>query len=189
MDAPFGGVSGPPDVAIQRPTDGGVFATGATGLAEIEVVVTATDPDGLGIASVQLWVDGVAVGDPDTMAPYEYTLALAGGTHNLSASAVDKGGESADSDVVEIEVNDSGADDSAGGSTADDDGGADDDDGDGDGDGTGDGSASGASSFGEAHDDDASGCGCRQRGEPIAGLAWLVALVLGCESRGATRRP
>jgi len=53
-------------------------------------------------------------------------------------------------------------------------------------DGTGDAGASGADGFGEPHDDDANGCGCRQRGEPLTGLAWLLAI--GSVARGARRR-
>jgi hypothetical protein len=59
------------------------------------VTVSATADDNVGVASVQFLLDGVALGTPDTSAPYSITwnsTTVANGTHTLSAQAADAAG-------------------------------------------------------------------------------------------------
>jgi hypothetical protein len=91
-----------PTVTITAPT------TGATVSGTISISVTATDS--LGIASVQLTVDGANVGAPDTTAPYNFSLdttTLSNGSHTLTAVATDTGNNVGTSPVVTITVSNS----------------------------------------------------------------------------------
>jgi len=78
----------PPTVSIASP------AAGVTLGGTVNVAVNASDT-GSGVASVRLLVDGAAVGQPDTAAPFSIALdtaSYAGGVHTLSATAVDQAG-------------------------------------------------------------------------------------------------
>jgi Big-like domain-containing protein len=74
----------PPTVAFTAPA--------ASSTVNGAVTVTAGAADANGIASVQFTLDGVALGAPDTTAPYSVawdTSTVADGTHTLGASATD----------------------------------------------------------------------------------------------------
>ncbi len=88
----------PPTVSIASP------AAGATLTATVTVAVNASDT-GSGVVSVRLLVDGAAVGQPDTAAPFSIALdttAYVGGVHTLSATAVDQAGNAATAAPISV---------------------------------------------------------------------------------------
>ncbi len=90
----------PPAVSISAP------ANGATVSGAITVTATATSQ--VGIASVQLLLDGASLGAPISAAPYSYQLntsTLANGAHTIAATAMDTAGNSTLSANVTITVN------------------------------------------------------------------------------------
>jgi WD40 repeat protein len=90
----------PPTVAMTAPANG----TTVTGSA---VAVSATASDNVGVTSVQFLLDGVALGSPDTAAPYSITwnsTTATNGTHTLSARASDAAGNNTTSTGVSVTV-------------------------------------------------------------------------------------
>ena len=91
--------SSPPAVSITSP------ANNATVSGTVAVNATATSS--VGIANVQLQVDGVNVGTADTGSPYNFSwnsASVANGTHLLAAVAMDTSGVSATSPSVTVTV-------------------------------------------------------------------------------------
>jgi chitodextrinase len=75
----------PPTVVIATPAPGSTLSGSAT------VTVTATDAES-GVSGVQLVVDGIPVGPPDTSSPYSFTVntaLLSNGAHAIGAYAWD----------------------------------------------------------------------------------------------------
>ncbi len=88
-----------PSVSITAPAAGTVGVGVSTAVA-----ASASDVDGT-IASVQFFANGVALGVPDTVAPFTATFSsLIGGVFNLSAVATDNLGATVTSAVVPITV-------------------------------------------------------------------------------------
>ena len=90
-----------PTVTITSPTNGTTL--GGT------VTVTASAADDVGVTSVQFLVDGAALGDPDTTAPYEVawpTGGLPNGAHTLAAVARDAAGHESTSTISVAVIND-----------------------------------------------------------------------------------
>jgi hypothetical protein len=92
------------EVGITSPTSG---ATGLTGIVNVAVTASAD----AGVKSVQLYVDGQAVGTPDTtpVTQYQYsipwdTTTVSAGPHTLSAVALDWSGASQTSAPVPVGV-------------------------------------------------------------------------------------
>ncbi|MEQ1748058.1 MAG: Ig-like domain-containing protein [Prosthecobacter sp.] len=86
-----------PLATITSPADGAEFATGQS----ITFSATASDPDG-SVAKVEFYADGVKLGE-DTGAPFTYFWASpAGGSHIITARAVDNLGVGAFSDPISI---------------------------------------------------------------------------------------
>ena len=89
-----------------------VAVTGPTGTVSGTVSITANSSDpapGSGVASVQLLVDGSAIGT-DSSAPYAAswnTGTVANGTHTLTARATDGAGNTATSTPVTVTVSNS----------------------------------------------------------------------------------
>jgi hypothetical protein len=91
-----------PQVAIVPPA-----ADPLTGI----VSIGATAADTSGVASVQLQVDGVHVGSPDTSSPYSLswdTRTATNGAHQLTALATDILGNQRQSSMVSVNVSNSG---------------------------------------------------------------------------------
>jgi hypothetical protein len=89
----------PPSVAIDSPSDGAAV-TGA-------IAITATAGDDIGVASVQFELDGIALGAPDTSAPYSInwpTTSTTNGVHTLAALARDAQGNETRSTPVTVTV-------------------------------------------------------------------------------------
>jgi hypothetical protein len=89
----------PPSVAITAPPAG----SSVSGTVTIEAGAT----DDVGVAGVQLEVDGVNVGNEDMSPPYEATWntsAAANGSHKLSAVARDAAGNTTTSAEVDVTV-------------------------------------------------------------------------------------
>jgi hypothetical protein len=89
----------PPTVAITTP--------GAGATVSGSVAVTATASDNVGVAWVQLQVDGVNLGPHLTSAPYTQSwdsTSVSNGSHNLSAIAADAAGNQASSAQVAVTV-------------------------------------------------------------------------------------
>jgi glucose/arabinose dehydrogenase len=87
-----------PSVSIGSPSGGTVSGT---------VTVTGNASDNSGIASVQFRVGGVAIGAPDTTAPYGVswtTSSVANGSHVLTAVATDLAGNQTTSAGVTVTV-------------------------------------------------------------------------------------
>jgi chitodextrinase len=87
----------PPVVSVSSPAAGAVLS----GL--VTVNVAASDP--AGVAGVQLLIDGIAAGTPDTDAPYQLSFdatAYPAGSHTLSARASDNGGNTAAAAPVSV---------------------------------------------------------------------------------------
>jgi peptidoglycan/xylan/chitin deacetylase (PgdA/CDA1 family) len=71
------------------------------------VTFSATATDNEAVSSVQFYVDGIAVGIPDTVVPYIYsfdTTNLPNGAHNLSVKAFDSAGNNAMSAVSSFTI-------------------------------------------------------------------------------------
>jgi hypothetical protein len=93
----------PPNVALSAPS-GGATVSGAT------VAVSATASDNVGIAGVQLKLDGANLGAEDTTAPYSVswdTTKVANGSHTLTAVARDAAGNTTTSAAVSVTVSNS----------------------------------------------------------------------------------
>jgi Bacterial Ig domain len=89
----------PPSVSITSP------ANGATVSGTIQVSATASD--NVGVAGVQFFVDGAALGSEDTTSPYAVswnTTTVANGSHSLTATARDAAGNRATSAQVSVTV-------------------------------------------------------------------------------------
>jgi subtilisin family serine protease len=87
----------PPSVAIASPGEG-VSGT---------LTIAATAADDVAVTAVEFLVDGVALGAPDTTAPYEATwdtAAASNGTHTLSAVAHDAAGHTTVAEAVSLAV-------------------------------------------------------------------------------------
>jgi hypothetical protein len=92
----------PPSVSITFPT------TGAT--VSGTITVTASASHSVGIASVQLQVDGTNVDAADTTTPYDFsldTITFSNGSHSLTALAKDTSGNQATSAAVSVTVSNS----------------------------------------------------------------------------------
>jgi glucose/arabinose dehydrogenase len=104
MTAPVGGApppdTTPPTVSITNPA-AAAFVAGA-----VTIAASASDNSGT-IANVQFLVDGVALGGPDTSAPFTASWATGGssnGSHALTARATDAAGNQATSASVSVTV-------------------------------------------------------------------------------------
>jgi len=89
----------PPSVSITSP------ANGATVSGTIQVSATASD--NVGVAGVQFFVDGSALGSEDTTSPYAVpwnTTTASNGSHRLTATARDAAGNRATSSQVSVTV-------------------------------------------------------------------------------------
>ncbi|HWB74960.1 MAG TPA: trypsin-like serine protease, partial [Nannocystaceae bacterium] len=104
--APYGGGGDdatPPSVAITRPTDGSELASDpASGRAQVDVDIAAMDD--VGVAQVELAIDGVALAQADDAAPYRFIINLEPGVYTLSAIATDVSGNHTESAAVEIGI-------------------------------------------------------------------------------------
>ena len=92
-----GGV--PPTVSITSPAAGAAVSG--------TITVSASASDNVGVANVQLQVDGTNVGAVDTTSPYNFSLntaTLTNGSHSLIALATDTAGNQATSAQVSIVV-------------------------------------------------------------------------------------
>jgi Bacterial Ig domain/Protein of unknown function (DUF1565) len=92
----------PPTVSITSP------ATGATISGTNTVSCNASD--NVGVASVQLQIDGANVGTADTSAPYTFALnttSYANGSHTLTAIARDAAGNQTTSGSVTVNISNS----------------------------------------------------------------------------------
>ncbi|MFY1828201.1 PHB depolymerase family esterase [Myxococcus fulvus] len=97
-----GGDTTPPTVNVTSP------ASGATVSGTVTVTVSATDA--VGVARVELLVDGAPVAT-DTVAPYELawdSRTVANGAHTLGARAYDAAGNQATDDDTSVTVNNAG---------------------------------------------------------------------------------
>ena len=93
-----------PTVAVTSPTTG--TTVGGT------VTVTATASDDVGVTSVQFLVDGAALGEADTTAPYEVAWPTDGatnGAHTLAAVARDAAGHETTTTISVAVLNDTTA--------------------------------------------------------------------------------
>jgi len=98
----------PPAVSLTAPTNGATLS-GATTLS-----VNASD--NIGLSNVQFKLDGANLGSPLTTAPYSYswnTSSTSNGTHTLTAVATDTSGNTANSGVVTVTINNNSALDSS----------------------------------------------------------------------------
>lgn len=89
----------PPAIGVTDPTDGSTV--GGT------IPVTAGASDAVGVAAVQFFLDGAAVGTEDTTAPYAIdwdTTTATDGSHTWTAVARDAAGNSAASAPITITV-------------------------------------------------------------------------------------
>src|SRR5438445_9035678 len=90
----------PPTVSLSAP------ATGAT-VSGTAVTVLASASDNVGVAGVQIKLDGVNLGAEDTVAPYSVawnTTLATSGTHSLTAVARDAAGNTATAAAVSVSV-------------------------------------------------------------------------------------
>ena len=93
-----------PAVALTSPANG--TTVGAS------VTVTAAASDDIGVTSVQFLVDGAALGEADTSAPYEgawSTDGVTNGAHTLAAVARDAAGHESTSTISVAVLNDTAA--------------------------------------------------------------------------------
>jgi glucose/arabinose dehydrogenase/PKD repeat protein len=102
MNVPVGGTpppdTTPPTVAISSPA-GGALVRGT-----VTISATASDNSGT-VASVQFFVDGAALGAPDTAAPFTASWTTSGsGPHTLTARATDAAGNATTSAPVSVTV-------------------------------------------------------------------------------------
>src|SRR5204862_352822 len=89
----------PPTVSITAPANGATVSG--------PVSVTATASDNVGVAGVQFFLDGAALGAGDTSAPYVVswdTTTTTNGSHTLTARARDAAGNATTSAAVSITV-------------------------------------------------------------------------------------
>ena len=89
-----------PTVSLTAPANGAVISGSST--------FSANASDNVAVADVQFRLDGQNIGAPDTTAPYSITfdtLAVANGTHELTALATDSSGNQALSAAVSVTVN------------------------------------------------------------------------------------
>ena len=90
----------PPTVSIAEPGDGSVVVEGR------RVVVTAEAEDDVAVASVSFFVDGELI-FTDTSAPYQMSLTVPAPTGEdliVEATAIDLGGNTADSSPIALEI-------------------------------------------------------------------------------------
>jgi subtilisin family serine protease len=96
----------PPTCSVTSPA-GGSTVSGT-------VSVSASASDNLAVASVSLYVDGSLLpGATDTLAPYAFswnTTGYSNGTHTLQARAVDTAGNTGNSSIISVTVNNTAAD-------------------------------------------------------------------------------
>jgi hypothetical protein len=91
----------PPVVHVTAPV-GGAEVSGAS------VAIEVAASDDVGVVSVQVLVDGAAVGGLRTAAPYSVawdSTTVANGAHVITARAVDAAGRSTDSPAIAVTVN------------------------------------------------------------------------------------
>ncbi|WP_395838719.1 Ig-like domain-containing protein [Archangium violaceum] len=88
-----GGDTTAPSVSITQPT-GGTVAVGS-------VTVQASASDNVGVAKVELWVDGAKLAEDDS-SPYSFTWSATAGQHALVAKAVDAAGNVGTSATVTV---------------------------------------------------------------------------------------
>jgi hypothetical protein len=89
----------PPQVSVTSPAGGSQVSD------TISLAATATDDTG--VAGVQFFVDGLAIGAEDTTSPYGVswnTSSVANGAHNLTARARDAAGNTTTSAIVPVTV-------------------------------------------------------------------------------------
>ena len=89
----------PPTVSITSPSSGATVSGTTT--------VSASASDNVGVAGVQFFVDGSAVGSEDTTSPYSVswnTTTVANGSHSLTARARDAAGNQTTSAAVTVTV-------------------------------------------------------------------------------------
>lgn len=99
-----GGDTTPPTVSITNPTAGQTVSGAQT--------VAASASDNVAVASVQFYLDGVALGTPVTSAPYAInwdTTLASNGTHVLTAKATDTSGNVGTSSPVTVTVQNPGS--------------------------------------------------------------------------------
>ncbi len=186
------GDDAPPQVSITAPQHGAQLDSDpATGRASVVVDITADDGDGSGVQQVTLALDGSEL-QPDANAPYQYAINLEPGVYSLTAIATDYAGNVAQSEPVEIGIDERPPID-------DDDGGGEAGDGGGDaGSGAGDGGDGGTPQAGpQALPPDygleggETGCGCRwgrERGGWLPAAALLLLARPRRRVRAAGRR-
>jgi hypothetical protein len=92
----------PPTVSITSPANGATISGTTT--------VSCNASDNVGVASVQLQIDGANVGSADTSAPYTFALntaSYANGSHTLTAIARDAAGNQTTSGSVAVNISNS----------------------------------------------------------------------------------
>ena len=111
-------LSSPVNVTVDNtavPT-GSLSAPSAGAVVAGDVTLTATTSDDVGVTSVAFLVDGVRVGDPDTIAPYSITWKTLDplaptfdGVHDITALVTDTSGQQTTTVVRSVTVNNRGA--------------------------------------------------------------------------------
>ena len=87
----------PPVVSITSPADNANFVAGTN------VAITADATDDVGVSQVELYIDGIATGQIDTAAPYEFSINnIAQGSFVLTAVATDGVNAPVTSDPINI---------------------------------------------------------------------------------------
>jgi hypothetical protein len=175
----------PPRVTFVTPTDGELVASDpVTGKAEVRVEVSAED-DASAVVSVELLVDGIAVGGPDLAAPWVFELKLGDGEHELAAVAVDEADNAGQGGPIAIAIGSEAPPESE--SSGEGEGGDpphDDDEGDaGEDGGSEDGSPALPASYGMGT---VPGCSCRTG--PSGAPLWLLLLLFTSRSARTCRR-
>jgi hypothetical protein len=105
VPATSGGTVTPPTISMASP------AANATVSGKTNVTANATDTS-YAITGVQFILDGVNLGSQVTIAPYALTwdtTTITAGSHTLSATVTDSGGQSATSAPITVTVDNSGA--------------------------------------------------------------------------------
>ena len=98
MNAPVAD-TGLPTVSVTGPTNGAAV-TGT-------ITISAKASDNVGVAGVQFYLDGNALGNEDTSSPYSLSWdsrTVANGTHTLVAKARDAAGNISTSSIIQIHV-------------------------------------------------------------------------------------
>ncbi|WP_164821253.1 Ig-like domain-containing protein [Paenibacillus koleovorans] len=96
-----------PTVSISAPSASSTISGSTT--------ITASATDATGVSSVQLFIDGIQVGNTLTASPYTTTFnaaTLSNGTHTITAKAVDAAGNTSYSAPVSVTVTGGGSSDS-----------------------------------------------------------------------------